>query len=147
MLIPETGAVTGNLFRAVGHHAALAWSPFGAVETMKPGQLSDAYKVLSGVMPQLTRWQADGRVDAILVAEGEAVKPLSFGGYRVSLAAKARRGQAPASDTRPFAIVVNTAPEEFLFIGGNGVPKFRAFPNRGLGCRESNWSVSIDRSG
>ena len=28
------------------------------------------------------------------------------------------------SDMRPFAIVVNTAPDEFLFIGANGGPVF-----------------------
>jgi len=28
------------------------------------------------------------------------------------------------SDKRPFAIVVNTAPDEFLFIGANGDPAF-----------------------
>jgi hypothetical protein len=27
-------------------------------------------------------------------------------------------------DTRPFALVVNTAPDEFLFIGSNGTPAF-----------------------
>ena len=29
-----------------------------------------------------------------------------------------------ANDTRPFAIVVNTAPDEFVFIGANGAPAF-----------------------
>lgn len=28
------------------------------------------------------------------------------------------------NDTRPFALVVNTAPNEFLFIGANGDPTF-----------------------
>jgi hypothetical protein len=141
LLIPETAPITGNLFWAVGHHAALAWSPFGAVETLKPdGQLGDAYKVLGGLMPQLTRWQSEGKVDAILRLDGDESKPLSLGGYKISLIAKARgamaaptvvaTGGAPAgpatSDTRPFAIIVNTALDEFLFIGGNGVPRFAA---------------------
>jgi beta-galactosidase GanA len=34
-------------------------------------------------------------------------------------------GPSP-NDTRPFAIVVNTAPGEFLPIGANGAPKFTA---------------------
>jgi hypothetical protein len=29
-----------------------------------------------------------------------------------------------SNDTRPFAIVINTAPDEFLFIGANGDPSF-----------------------
>jgi hypothetical protein len=32
--------------------------------------------------------------------------------------------RALSSDKRPFAIVVNTAPDEFLFIGANGDPAF-----------------------
>ena len=64
LLIPETGPQAGNLFWAVGHHAALAWSPFGMVETLKPGgQLSRAYEALKSVMPMLTAWQAEGKVD------------------------------------------------------------------------------------
>jgi hypothetical protein len=45
LLIPETAPVAGNLFWAVGHHATLGWSPFGAVETLKPnGQLGTPTK-------------------------------------------------------------------------------------------------------
>ena len=36
LLIAETGAVAGNLYWAVGHHATLGWSPFGSVEKLKP---------------------------------------------------------------------------------------------------------------
>ena len=32
--------------------------------------------------------------------------------------------RAQPSDKRPFAIVINTAPDEFLFIGANGDPAF-----------------------
>jgi hypothetical protein len=156
LLIPETGAVAGNLFWAVGHHAALAWSPFGSVESLKPeGQIGAAYRALASVMQQLTQWQAEGKVDAILVVDGEDAKPISLGGYKISLvkergfmpalepqpagqsgapapAAGAQPSTAtpaplfgpPANDKRPFAIVINTAPDEFLFIGANGVPKF-----------------------
>jgi Domain of unknown function (DUF5597)/Beta-galactosidase len=128
--------------------------PFGAVEGLKPdGQLGNSYKILSSVMPQLTKWQAEGKVDAILAVDGEDPKPLSLGGYKISLvrpresmpapgptAASQTPGQSPtggtqpvsgpasseppSADKRPFAIVVNTAPDEFLFIGGNGVPAF-----------------------
>lgn len=156
LLIAETNPVAGNLFWAVGHHAALAWSPFGSLETLKPGgQLGKAYKMLSSVMPQLTKWQAEGKVEAILAVDGEDPKPLSLSGYKISLvkpresmpapdptAASQTPGQSPTGgaqtvagpppdsgppysvDQRLFAIVVNIAPDEFLFIGGNGVPRF-----------------------
>lgn len=138
LLIPETNPLAGNLFWAVGHHATLAWAPFGSIETIKPGgQLANAYKALGAILPQLTKWQADGKVKAILVTDGEEQQPLQLGGYRITLEKERRPGpsapaaspepapgQAPTVDHRPFAIVVNTAPDEFLFIGANGVPKF-----------------------
>jgi len=85
-------------------------------------------------------------VKAVLTAEGEQAEPVSLGGYKITLA-RGRSfgfgGETPAakpaaelpgavslgsrampSDTRPFAIVINTAPDEFLFIGSNGDPSF-----------------------
>jgi Domain of unknown function (DUF5597)/Beta-galactosidase len=154
LLIPETGTNVGNLFWAVGHHAALGWSPFAALEDLSPeGQIGQAYRILSEMMPQLTAWQAAGKTGAILVVDGEQPEPLSLGGYKITLVRGGRgrggppAGPAPAQppaaapapgagalaapnpsgiDTRPFAIVVNTAPGEFLFIGANGIPKFTA---------------------
>ncbi|HKD09193.1 MAG TPA: DUF5597 domain-containing protein [Bryobacteraceae bacterium] len=147
LLIPETGTNVGNLFWAIGHHAALGWSPFGALEDMKPdGQIGQAYQILSGIMPELTRWQAAGKAGAILVTDNDKPDVLSLGGYKISLAPPTRRqggpppaaqpaGAGPAApgparpspnDTRPFAIVINTAPDEFLLIGANGAPKFTA---------------------
>ncbi len=145
LLVPETGATAGNLFWAIGRHAALGWSPFGALEDMSPdGQIGQAYQILSGIMPELTQWQAAGKVGAILITDSEKPDSLSLGGYKVSLVQPARRGPAPAppaagsgpaapgpprtspNDTRPFAIVINTAPGEFLLIGANGAPKFTA---------------------
>jgi hypothetical protein len=132
LLIPETGAVAGNLFWAIGHHAALAWAPFGSIETLpRDGQIAQAYGLLQSVMPQLTKWQAEGKVDAILVTEKEQAEPLKMGGYAIRLAARARGPQPPAPppaagvDGRPFAIVVHLGPDEFLFLGGNGVPHFQ----------------------
>jgi hypothetical protein len=96
------------------------------------------------MLPQLAEWQAAGKVNGILVIDGEKSEPVSLGGYRISLSAGMGFG-APApkadsdaklgagvtsasrampSDMRPFAIVVNTAPDEFLFIGANGDPVF-----------------------
>src|SRR5207247_7151297 len=89
-----------------------------------------------------------GKCNGILVIAGEKSEPVSLGGYKITLSAGMGFG-APApepapepdseaelgagvssasrampSDKRPFAIVVNTAPDEFLFIGANGDPAF-----------------------
>ncbi len=142
LFIPEARDQVGNLFWALGHHAAWGWSPFG-IENLNPeGQVAQAYKALSGMLPQLAEWQAAGRVAGILAIDGEKSDSVSLGGYKITLA-KSRVMGAPAAataqelpgnvtaasramqnDLRPFALVVNTAPDEFLFIGANGDPVF-----------------------
>jgi len=144
LFIPEAQDQVGNLFWAVGHHSALGWSPFGVEDLSPDGQVAQAYGLLSPMLPQLAEWQAAGKVNGILVIDGEKSEPVSLGGYKISLSAGMGFGPpAPKSDSdaklgagvtsasrampndmRPFAIVVNTAPDEFLFIGANGNPVF-----------------------
>jgi hypothetical protein len=144
LFIPEARDQVGNLFWALGHRAALGWSPFGVEDLNPDGQVAQAYKLLSPMIPQLAEWQAAGKVNAILVADGEKSEPVALGGYKITLSAGMGFG-APAakpdsgtelgggvslesralpSDKRTFAIVVNTAPDEYLFIGANGDPAF-----------------------
>ena len=144
LFIPEARDQVGNLFWALGHHAALGWSPFGVEDLNPEGQVAQAYKLLSQMLPQLAEWQAAGKVNGILVLDGEKPQSVSLGGYKISLSAGMGFGtEAPkpdsqtelaggvslgsralSSDKRPFAIVINTAPDEFLFIGSNGDPNF-----------------------
>ena len=143
LFIPEARDQVGNLFWAVGHHAALGWSPFGIEDLNLDGQIAKAYAALGPMTPQLTAWQAGGKMNAILVSDPEKSEPISLGGYKITMTAPLNRSQssankadgevpggislgsrAMADDTRPFAIVVNTAPDEFLFIGSNGDPTF-----------------------
>jgi hypothetical protein len=144
LFIPEARDQAGNLFWAFGHHAAWAWSPFGVEELEPEGQVAQAYRLLSEMLPQLAEWQAAGKVRGILVADGEAPQSVVLGGYRITLSANQSYSPGPAAkvsaplaeggvafgsrsmppDTRPFALVANTAPDEFLFIGSNGTPAF-----------------------
>jgi len=145
LFIPEARDQVGNLFWALGRHAAWGWSPFG-IEDLKPdGQVAQAYKLLAEMLPSLPEWQAAGKVSAILTVDGEKPEPVSLGGYKITLpkgrtpgsaqlSASAAGAELPGNvslesrampnDTRPFALVVNTAPDEFLFIGANGDPVF-----------------------
>ncbi len=155
LFIPEARDQVGNLFWALGNDAALGWSPFGVEDLNPEGQVAQAYKLLSGFLPQLADWQAAGKVRSLLVLDGEKPQPVSLGGYKITLsrprmpqsgaagAGTSEAGQNPAraselpgavsldsramlNDTRPFALVVNTAPNEFLFIGANGDPAFES---------------------
>jgi hypothetical protein len=144
LFIAEARDQVGNLFWTLGNDAALGWSPFGVEDLNPEGQVAQAYKLLSGFLPQLSKWQAAGKVRSLLVLDGEKPQPVSLGGYKITLTKPrmpAAGGQNPAgapelpgavslgsrsmpNDTRPFAMVINTAPDEFLFIGANGDPAF-----------------------
>jgi hypothetical protein len=161
LFIPEARDQAGNLFWALGRHAALGWSPFG-IEDLKPdGQVAEAYGLLSGMLPRLAEWQAEGKVAAILVVDGEKQEPVSLGGYKITLArglmqrpageADTKTGaelagnvtsssRAMSNDVRPFALVINTAPDEFVFVGANGDPSFAVdlpgLPRVGISSRD-----------
>ena len=144
LFIPEARDEVGNLFFAFGRYSALGWSPFGIEDLNPDGQVAQAYKVLSPMLPQLAEWQAAGKVNGILIVDGEKSEAISLGGYKITLSPAMEFGppapkpdsdgklgagvslgsRAMPSDKRPFAIVVNTAPDEFLFIGSNGDPSF-----------------------
>lgn len=154
LFIPEARDLAGNLFWALGKYAAMGWSPFGIEDLDPTGQVSQSYSLLSEMIPQLASWQAQGKVGAFLVADGDEAAPIPLGGYSISLsripkrrmwaaepAEGSRQDSAPKSptllaggvslssramsaDSRPFAIVINSAPDEFLLIGANGVPNF-----------------------
>lgn len=144
LFIPEARDQVGNLFWALGRHLAWGWSPFGIEDLNSDGQVAQAYKLLSEMLPQLAEWQAAGKVSAILNIDGEQPQAASLGGYKISLA-KGRQSLAPAAavkpgaelpgnvtsdsraipnDMRSFALVINTAPDEFVLIGSNGDPGF-----------------------
>ena len=148
LFIPEARDQVGNLFWALGNDAAIGWSPFGVEDLNPDGQTAQAYKLLSGFLPQLADWQAAGKVRSLLVLDGDKPQAVSLGGYNITLSrprmpladeskqkstqsaelpgAVSLGSRSMPNDTRPFALVVNTAPDEFLFIGANGDPTFEA---------------------
>ena len=149
LFIPEAEDRAGNLFWALGHHHALGWSAFGVEDLDPKGQVAQAYKILAELLPQLAEWEAAGKVEALLDLDNEKPQPTSLGGYRITLSAGMGRGvdasksepelaggvslgsRALPSDKRPFAMVINTAPDEFLFIGSNGTPSFEVESGKG----------------
>ncbi len=141
LFIPEARDMAGNLFYAFGRHSALGWSPFGIEDLSVDGQVAQSYKLLREMLPQLAEWQAAGKVTGVAV-DGDRPEMVELGGYQISAAIARERGgpgapipalqaggvstgsRAMAADTRPFALMVNTAPDEFLFVGSNLSPSF-----------------------
>ena len=153
--IPEARDLVGNLFWALGHHAAMGWSIFGIDDLSPKSQVAKAYGLLHEMLPQLADWQAAGKVAGVLLLEGEENQVVQMGGYKITINKPRRSGQptvavattssttgaapnpvplmaggvsfesrAGTGDTRPFGLVINTAPDEFLFIGSNFSPAF-----------------------
>ena len=147
--IPEARDQVGNLFWALGNHSALGWAIFGIDDLNENSQVAKAYGILREMLPQLAEWQAAGKVAGILLAEGEEKQSISLGGYNITISKSRQRepgleaSLAPATlgvggitagsrampdDIRPFGLVINTAPDEFLFIGSNFNPAFSTDP-------------------
>lgn len=150
--IPEARDQVGNLFWALGHHSALGWAIFGIDDLNENSQVAKAYGLLGEMLPQLAGWQAAGKVAGVLLLDGEESQVISLGGYKVTITLPRRRRPAPAAtspaaaatpvpaplgaggvsssgrsmpdDTRPFGLIINTAPDEFLIIGSSFSPSF-----------------------
>jgi Domain of unknown function (DUF5597)/Beta-galactosidase len=121
LFIPEARVSAANLVWAIGQHAALGVSPFGIEDAKEDDPLASAYRMLEGMMPLVTRAQAEGRIAGVLL-DGETPESLTLGGYKLTVtAARQRRpqqaGPAPAFDNRPYGIVISEGPDSFLLAG------------------------------
>jgi hypothetical protein len=146
--IPEARDQVGNLFWALGHHSALGWAIFGIDDLNKDSQVAKAYATLGEILPQLCEWQAAGKVEGVLLLDGEESQVITSGGYKVTISRPRQRGaaieattqsplglggvasgsRAMPDDKRPFGLVIHTAPDEFFFIGSGFIPSFSADP-------------------
>lgn len=146
LFIPEARAVVGNLFYALGQHAALGFSPFGIEDVKTDSQLAEAYAFLGPMLPVLAKAQAENRVVGILL-EDEKPQAFKLGGYELKVASSRRpvrldAGQAPLEaakraaampgfgppppDERPFGLVISTGPDAFLVVGAGLMITFAA---------------------
>ncbi len=143
LFIPEARANIANLFWAVGHHAALGYSPFGIHDLADYKPLGQAYGLLRGMTPLLMRYQVEGKVMTLLEGNAASVKAfedttglsVTFGGMQALFApaTKSKDQQkdlppAPTADAfsvkpdvdpRGFALVVQTGPHEYFISGSN----------------------------
>jgi hypothetical protein len=139
LFIPEARPLAGNLIWAIGKHAALGVSPFAVDDVPAESQFARTYQLLGEMVPQLAAWQAEGKVTAVLLLDGEESETVSLGGYQVTLirpraaprppqpaAAGTDRDWGTTPDPRPFALIINTAPDEFLLVGTSLIPTFAA---------------------
>lgn len=150
LFIPEARASVPNLIWALGYHAALGYSPFGIEGLAEDTPLGPAYRTLAGMIPLIARYQADRDVMAVVQDEtDQRGQEITLGGYKLSFtfsasvrgvpaapaapvgaggrgapvpppAAPAPVGPGIPQDNRSFALILHTAPDEFV-IAGQGV--------------------------
>ena len=80
LFIPEARASVPNLFWAIGNHAALGYSPFGIESLPEDTPLASAYRVLDGMMPVLTKYQAEGKVMPVVQETAGPAEPDDLAG-------------------------------------------------------------------
>jgi Domain of unknown function (DUF5597) len=120
LFIPEARASVPNLFWAIGRHAALGYSPFGIESLPEDTPLGAAYKTLEGMIPVVTKYEAEGKVTAVVQENADQKSQMvSLGGYKLNLSfGGGGRGPASATAAREgFALIINTAPDEFVIAG------------------------------
>jgi hypothetical protein len=122
LFIAESRASVASLFWTIGKHATLGYSPFGIEGLNEDHPLGDAYKTLQGMIPVITKYQLEGKV--IAVEEGvEPTETVTFGGYKMEITFGGRPSPwNPPVERGPdhepgCGLIVNTAPDEFLFVG------------------------------
>ena len=129
LFIPEARASLPNLFWAIGHEATLGYSPFGIEDLQDFKALGAAYKTLAGLAPLLLKQQAEGKVMAVVEGNESSVAAFAKAtGLSVRfndkpaavVAPEAGFSVKPVKDPRGFALVIRTAPDEFV-IAGSGV--------------------------
>ncbi|MEO8593977.1 MAG: DUF5597 domain-containing protein [Candidatus Solibacter sp.] len=154
LFFSESRNIPANYVYAVGKHAAMGISPFGVEDAPAEGQFARLNKLLGGFSAQLAAWQAAGKVTAVLVDgdQPETLSlggyTITIGRARggrgpagpTAAPASAAAGATPPAwmgqnctgafhaceqpETRPYALIVNIAPDEFLFLGSNCTPTF-----------------------
>jgi len=133
LFIPEARASVPNLIWALGRHQALGYSPFGIESLPEDTPLGPAYRTLAGMIPVLATYQADGKVTAVVQdSADQRNQEISFGSYRLTFtfsgggrglpqaqtsAAGGAGGSGMAQENRSFALIINTAPDEYVIAG------------------------------
>lgn len=145
LFIPESRHIAGNLFWALGNHAAIGYSMFGGERGRIGNQMSEAFGVLRECTAFIAKAQAEGRIQTVVMEKDDMETPLSFGDVTVTAVnsiGKLKRfvefagvdleikdfepthelddvvvGIPSFSDARPFALVIQESATEFTLIG------------------------------
>lgn len=145
LFIPESRGDAGgaaNAFYAIGRHAALGYSPFGIDNTgrllasrpepdaEKPVDLASlplakAYGALRELTPSILEAQSLGSISAAWLNPAAPSSEFRLGGYVVNVDLRRNRRNPASLPSLGYALVIQTAPDEYLVAGQDVQVTFR----------------------
>ena len=125
LFIPETRLDAANAFYAIGQLDAQMFSPFGIERQVSADSpLAKAYDVLRQLTPVIMEHQGNGTMKAVVIEPGTGSQKVQLGNYVFDLAMgrgwmSAAVPPAGGAERRGYAILIQTAPDEFWVAGAN----------------------------
>jgi hypothetical protein len=154
IFVPESagGAVgAGRAFYAVGAARSIGYSPFGIEGGARAGggggggnaapaaTLGDAYEALAGLMPVITKGQAEGKIGAAIVGGQQASAEVTLGGYTMHVGVRQTRrpggpaGTGGAATEGGYAMIIATGENEFVMAGSGCEVRFAPAEGKAVG--------------
>jgi hypothetical protein len=149
LMIPEAGRgpdAAAKVFWAIAEHDAICFAPFGIegvgfdrprteagdplLELMAGDHpLRESYRLLSDLMPLITKYQGTGQMIGVFEADKEESRDVELGDYRAHISYKMG---GKKDDQRGYGLIIALAPDEFLLAGNHFAVNFS--PKAGGQC-------------
>lgn len=124
LFIPESFsgyAGAANAFFAIGQFNAIGYSPFGIdgkTDDATRAHITKAYKILSGLLPEITTAQTTNSLAAVSLQMPDSVQTVDLGGYRITAALR-KNWSGVAQAAKGYCIIIHTGPDAFTVAGSN----------------------------
>jgi beta-galactosidase GanA len=120
LFIPETRDDPANAFYAIGQLNAQMFSPFGIERQVKEDcPLAQAYDVLGQLAPLIMEHQSKGTIKAVLLEASWGPQQVQLGNYVFEFTMSRGRGGQVQPESRGYAILIQTGPNDFWVAGAN----------------------------
>ncbi|MES2776858.1 MAG: DUF5597 domain-containing protein [Bacteroidota bacterium] len=117
-------------FYAIGHYQAMGFSPFSieSVDEPKDEPVGKSYAILSQLAPQILKYQGTGKMEGVLLDTQTKKQEIIMGSYKMTFSHDYTLGWSPDAKKPDWpetgALVIQEAPDEFIFAGTGVVVTF-----------------------
>ena len=138
LLIPEAEMKPANAFWAFGEHSALCYSPFGIEDGADNFTFAQSYKVLSELMPLITKYQGSNRMIGVMKMPDESERTVTIGDYQLCI-------KYDAEDA--YGLIIQTEKNEFVIAGINFKVYFASTNTKKTGYIKQVWEGGYNDAG